>query len=267
MQSFTKRSVVAGGLALALIFGATACGSSDSSDGEKASTGSSSGGTIKVCSDIPYAPMEMPGAGPRGLKYTGFDIELMDAMAKSMGDKLQVLDVEFDGILGNLASGKCDVVASSLTITPERQKQVDFTKPYFDADQSLLVTNESGVKSLDDLKGKTIGVQAGTTGETYANDHKPDGATVKSFPDTTGLFAAISSGGIQAVLQDLPVNAGRVAEDDTVQVVETYKTNEQYGFAVKKGSDLKADLDKALASTKSDGTYDDLYEKYFPKAS
>ena len=95
--------------------------------------------TIRVCSDIPYAPMEMEGEGPRGLDYTGFDIDLLDAMAATMDAKLEILDVAFDGILGNLASGNCDVVASSVTITDERAEEVDFTEPYFDADQSLLV--------------------------------------------------------------------------------------------------------------------------------
>jgi ABC-type amino acid transport substrate-binding protein len=94
---------------------------------------------LTVCSDIPYPPMEMEGDGPRGLDYTGFDIELLDAMAAELDHRLEVLAVGFDGILGNLASGTCDVVASSVTITEERLEEVDFTDPYFDADQSLLV--------------------------------------------------------------------------------------------------------------------------------
>lgn len=266
MGLISKQSVVAGGITLALLLGATACGS-DSSDGDSASSGSEPAGTLTVCSDIPYAPMEMAGEGPRGLEYTGFDIDLMDAMAETMNDELEVLDVDFDGILGNLASGKCDVVASSLTITDERKEQADFTEPYFDADQSLLVTTASGTKTLASMTGKTIGVQSATTGETYANENKPEGATIKSFPDTDGLFGALAGKTIDGILQDLPVNAGRAAEDDQVVVVETYATDEQYGFAVKKGSALKAELDTALAEVKESGVYDELYDKYFPKAN
>ncbi|MBK6857426.1 MAG: transporter substrate-binding domain-containing protein [Microthrixaceae bacterium] len=81
----------------------------------------------------------MEGEGPRGLQYTGFDIDLVDAMAVTMDAKLEVLDVVFDGILGNLAAGTCDLVASSVTINDERKAEVDFTDPYFKADQSLLV--------------------------------------------------------------------------------------------------------------------------------
>ena len=123
---------------------------------------------------------------------------------------------------------------------------------------------KESIKSLADLEGKTIGVQAETTGKTYANENKPKGATIKTFEDTTGLFGALESGDIDAILQDLPVNAGRVAEDSSVAVVETFKTDEQYGFAVKKDSAMKAELDAALKTVRGDGTYDELYEKYFP---
>jgi polar amino acid transport system substrate-binding protein len=120
------------------------------------------------------------------------------------------------------------------------------------------------ITSIEDLAGKTIGVQTGTTGETYANENKPEGATVKSFEDTTGLFGALESGDIDAILQDLPVNAGRVAEDDSVAVVETYETGEEYGFAVAKGNELRDELNTALQAVRDDGTYDLLYAKYFP---
>ncbi len=123
---------------------------------------------------------------------------------------------------------------------------------------------DAAIGGLDDLEGGRIGVQSGTTGESYANDNLPEGAEVVSFPDTTGLFGAIESGDIDAILQDLPVNAGRVAEDSSVAVVETYSTDEQYGFAVAQGSDLKDELDGALEEVRDDGTYDALFEKYFP---
>ena len=117
---------------------------------------------------------------------------------------------------------------------------------------------------LDALAGKRIGVQSGTTGEKFANDNAPDDAEIVAFPDADGLFGAIASGDIDAILQDLPVNAYRASSDDSVSVVETYATEEEYGFAVEKGSDLKAELDDALAAVKDDGTYDLIYEKYFP---
>ena len=119
--------------------GLAACSSDDDSSSTTTEAGGGGGSKLVICSDIPYAPMEFEGEGPRGLQYTGFDIDLLDAMAATLDANLEILDVEFDGILGNLAGGTCDIVASSLTITDERKQEVDFTEPYFDADQSLLV--------------------------------------------------------------------------------------------------------------------------------
>jgi polar amino acid transport system substrate-binding protein len=123
---------------------------------------------------------------------------------------------------------------------------------------------EAAIESLADLAGKRIGVQAGTTGKTYATENTPEGAEIVEFEDTVGLFGALDSGDIDGILQDLPVNAGRAAEVDGLAIVETFPTGEQYGFAVEKGSDLKAELDGALATVRDDGTYDLIYEKYFP---
>ena len=103
-----------------------------------------------------------------------------------------------------------------MTITEERAEQVDFTEPYFDAEQSLLIkADNEEIASIDDLAGKTVGVQSGTTGETYANENA-EGATITSFEDSDGLFAALESGTIDAILQDLPVNGYRSTQDPSV---------------------------------------------------
>ncbi len=248
-------------LLLGLALAVSACGDSDGGGG---GAGTLEDGVLSMCSDIPYEPFEFEGKGPDGLKYTGFDVELINAVAKKAELDLRVKVVPFDGILGNLAAKDCDVAVSSITITEERAEKVRFSEPYFDADQSLLVKKDGGAESLDDLAGKTIGVQSGTTGETYAKDNKPDGATVKSFDGADGLFTALAAGDIDAVLQDFPVNAYRATKDDSVEVVETFKTDEQYGFAVRKDNEeLQKTLDDGLEEVRSDGTYDDLYQKYF----
>ena len=123
-----------------------------------------------------------------------------------------------------------------MTITDERAEKVNFTDPYFDADQSLLILekNADTYKTLDDLAGKTIGVQSGTSGADYAEANKPAGATIKEFQTGDEMFPALISGDIDAALQDYPVNAYRATQDDQFKVTETFPTGEQYGFATTK---------------------------------
>lgn len=260
------------GLLVPLSLLVAACGDDDGDDGTAttaespddtvaAPPGLVSDGQLTVCSDTPYEPFEMKDDDGED---TGFDMDLMRAIGERADLDLEVIDLPFDGILGSLAAGDCDVVASAVTITEERAEQVDFSDPYFDAEQSLLVkVDDDEIKSIDDLAGRKVGVQAGTTGETYANENAPD-AEITSFEDSDGLFAALESGSIEAILQDLPVNGYRSTQDDSVEVVETYPTDEQYGFAVEKGdSDLLEFLNEGLQALRDDGTYDELFETYF----
>ncbi len=220
-------------------------------------------GALTVCSDTPYEPFEFEGEDG---EQTGYDIDLLRAIAEDAGLDLEVLDLPFDGILGSLAAGQCDVVASAVTITEERAQQVDFSEPYFDADQSLLVRaeDEGTYASLADLAGQRIGVQSGTTGAEYARANAPDGAEIVDFEDADGLFAAITSGDIAAVLQDLPVNAYRATQDDAFVVTETFPTGEQYGFAVAKGRTAILEfVDAGLARLRDSGELDEIYATYF----
>jgi polar amino acid transport system substrate-binding protein len=220
-------------------------------------------GTLTVCSDTPYEPFEFEGTDG---EQTGYDIDLLRDIAGDAGLTLDVKDLPFDGILASLAAGECDVVASAVTITDERAQQVDFSTPYFDADQSLLVhaADKSKYAKLSDLAGQRIAVQSGTTGETYANEHKPAGATVVGFEDADGMFGAITSNDVAAVLQDFPVNAYRATKDKTLTVTETYPTGEKYGYAVKKGNAaVRTFLDDGLAKLHADGRFDEVFKKYF----
>jgi ABC-type amino acid transport substrate-binding protein len=252
--------------------GALLLGACGDDDDDSASSGGDNGvdlvssGTLTVCSDTPYEPFEFEGEDG---EQTGYDMDLLRAVADNNDLDLEVKDLPFDGILGALAAGDCDVVASAVTITDERAEQVDFSDPYFDADQSLLVKveNEQSYATLDGLAGQTIGVQSGTTGESYANDNLPQGATVQSFEDAAGLFGALESDTIAAVLQDFPVNAYRATQDDSVVVTETFPTGEQYGFAVAKGNEgVLTMINDGLADLRDDGTFDEIFATYFGEA-
>ncbi|MCC7076800.1 MAG: transporter substrate-binding domain-containing protein, partial [Acidimicrobiia bacterium] len=118
--------------------------------------------------------------------------------------------------------------------------------------------------TLEDLAGQTIGVQTGTTGETYAKDHLPSGAEIKSFDTGEEIFAPLQAGEVAAVLQDYPVNAYRALQDDQVVVTQTFPTDEQYGFAVRQdNSELLEALNGALETVRGNGTYDEIYATWF----
>ena len=221
-------------------------------------------GSLTVCTDAPYPPMEFED--PETGEFTGFDIELMRAIAEQLGLDTQVVNSGFDPIVSGtaLASGQCDIAAASITITEDREESVDFTEPYFEAEQSLLVKSDSGISSIEDLAGARVGVQSGTTGETYARENLPDDAEVVAFENPGDIFLGMEAGQIQGVIQDLVVNQGRTLEDDSVEVVETYPTDEQYGFAAEEGNtELTGAVNDALQTLRDEGEYDRIFEEWF----
>lgn len=258
---------LAGSAALAL--GLTACGSDteDSGDTGAADDGDTAAfetveeGTLTVCSDIPYPPFEMQEGG----EYTGFDMDLMREISEGLDLEMQVQDSSFEGLQSGLAlnSDQCDIVASAMTITEEREENLDFTEPYYDSQQSLLVPSDSDVSSLEDLSGMRIGVQQGTTGQAYTRENAPDDAEIVAFPSDGEMYQAIQAGQVDALLQDLPVNIEHTREGD-FEIVEEYQTDEQYGFAVRQdNTELLDAVDEQLQELRDSGTYDEIYDEYF----
>jgi len=244
---------VAAAAALSVIV--AACGGDDES------------AALTVCSDIPYPPFEFEDPESE-LGYSGFDIELIAAIGAELGRDVEIVVTGFDALTSGtaMAAGTCEVAISAMTITAERAEQIDFSEPYYEADQSLLVPNGSMIMSIGDLvAGVTVGVQTGTTGESYANENVP-GAEIRSFESGGDLLTALAAGQVDAVLQDLPVNVEEAGKGQAT-VVETYPTGEFYGIAFEQGSELVGPVNEALASLRADGTYDELFDKYFPTGS
>lgn len=221
-------------------------------------------GALTVCTDAPYPPFEFQDEATE--EWTGFDMDLMRAIATNIGDLgLEVTVQPFDGIWLAPKAKTCDIVASAMTITEERAANALFTDPYFDADQSLLVRADDAatLTSLEALAGKKLAVQTGTTGETYANDNAKD-ATIQSFDEPAAMFLALEGGQVDAILQDLPVNAERALKGEDTKLTATFPTGEQYGFAVAQDNTALADaVNGALAAVKEAGEYDSIYGKYF----
>lgn len=261
------------GVLLALLLTAGACGDDD--DGADAGgTGDDTSeaadfdlvedGKLTVCSDIPYAPFEFEEGG----ELKGVDIDLMKAVADKLGLEAEFRDTDFDGIFAALAAGNCDVIASSVSITDEREEENDFTEGYFEINQSMLVRKgeESTLKDFASLKGKTIGVQSETTGAEFAMEEaeKVD-AEVKEFTGADELFTALKAKQVDAVVQDFPINAYHAENTGETVVSATFEADEpeQYGFVVKQGNaDLLEAIDKALEELKDDGTYEDILDAY-----
>lgn len=223
-------------------------------------------GTLTVCSDIPYEPFEFEDpSAPSG--FSGFDIELIEAIAATGDLDIAVIVSGFDGLTSGatMAAGTCDLAISAMTITPERQQQIDFSDPYFDAVQSLLVGPGSTITGIADLiEGLRVGVQSGTTGEAYATDNVP-GAEIVSFENEGDLLTALTAGSVDAVVQDLAPNANYVDGNPGSVVIETYDTQESYGIALQKdrGDGLLEFINAGLAAVREDGTYDTIFDKYF----
>lgn len=219
-------------------------------------------GKLVVGSDTTFPPME----SMNGTVAEGFDVDLMGAIAQKLGLQMDFKTEIFDTLIPTLkAGGKFDVIASSMTITDERKKEIDFSDPYIDSNQSIAVMKSANIKDRAGLAGKKIGVQSGTTGEAWAKENLTD-STLVPFDTTTKAFSSLQADNVAAVVNDLPVSAYIVKSDSAqaMAIIEEIPTGEQYGFAVAKTNPgLLAAVNQALTDLKADGTYQQIYDTWF----
>lgn len=263
------RNTILISLVLAIAMAAAACGGGGEPESESAGgdttaavKGDQGGESITVASDIAYRPFEFTQDG----EPVGFDIDLMNEIGERAGLQVEFQNVTFDGIIQGLNNGLYDAAISAMTITEERAQQVDFSEPYFNADQSLMVKSGSDIQSTDDLEDKKVGVQLGTTGAAEAQALADEGkiAEVRRFDTIEDAFTALENDQVQAVINDFPVSADKAkTSNGSLEVVETIPTGEQYGIAFPKDSELVDPVNQALQEMKDDGTYAEIYEKWF----
>lgn len=256
--------------AMALFAGsafAAGCGDDDDDNGgDTTAAGGDLGliqeGQLLVGTDTPFPPFEI-GKPP---DITGYDIEVVNAVAENLGLDVTYQDTSFDTIFRDTAQGKFDMAVAASTITPERAQTVDFSDPYYQANQSLVVATGSDIASTDDLSGKTVGAQDGTTGEDYAND-ETNAANVRGFPEGPDAINALRAGQVDAVIIDQPVAVDAVESltGGDIEIAQEIVTSELYGLPFAPDNDaLREAVNGALAELKDDGTIADLYEQYFP---
>lgn len=270
MTSTTRRSprfrTAAAALSSVALLGAlSGCGGSATADEVDALSNVSPvfNGVLTVCTDSPYAPFVFEDKG----KLSGFDVDLGKAVAKVLDVDLDVVDVSFDDITsGDALNGDvCDVAISAMTITGERARVLDFSSPYFDAKQALITPRGSGLDTLGELAGKRVGVQEGTTGETYINDFGPDDVKVLTYPDAASLQEAVTVGALDAAMLDNSASSQIVSDASQLKIAREFDTGEQYGMAVKKDGNvpLLRAINSTLADLRADGGYEKIYATYF----
>lgn len=250
---------------LAIAAFAAGCGSS-SDESTSGGGGGGSGAKLTVGSDIPYPPFEQGKPG----NYTGFDIELMEAIAEKMGRTAEFQDTSFETIFRDVAQGKFEAVISAATITPEREKAVAFSDPYYLSEQAILVKEGSDITGLADLEGKIVGAQQGTTGLELGKE-KANASELRPYPEGPDAVNALKSGTVEAVIINAPVAQNAVEKSGGVEIAEKVPTEETYGIAVAKdNTELLDEINQGLKEVISDGTYTTIYEKWFklepPKA-
>jgi polar amino acid transport system substrate-binding protein len=254
-------AAVATVLAIAAVGVGAGCGGDDDDNGGGGGNelGLLKEGQLLVGTDTPYPPFEI-GQPPN---ITGYDIEVVNAIAQKLGLDVTYQDTSFDTIFRDLSQGKFDMVVAATTITPEREQKVDFSDPYYAADQALVVTPGSDIKTVEDLDGKTVGAQDGTTGEAYAND-ETDASDVRGFPEGPDAINALKAGQVDATVIDQPVAQDALDKEGGIEIPTIIPTGELYGLPTAEDSDaLREQINKALQEMKGDGTLKGLYQKYF----
>jgi len=241
---------------------ATGCGGGD----DNGTTGGGGGGEkLTVGSDVPYPPFEE--FGKTKTEFTGFDVELVEAIAEKIGRTPEFKDTSFDTIFRDLAQGKFDMVASATTITDEREETVDFTNPYYlPSAQSIVVKKgESDLKTDKDLEGLVVGVQQGTTGEEYVEEEIKT-KELRTFPQGPDTVPALKAGTIDAIVIDRPVAENIIEADSGLEISGGIETEEQYGFVVQQGDEeLLDELNEGLEEVIDSGEYETIYKKWFHK--
>lgn len=218
------------------------------------------GGKIVIATDATWAPFEF--VDEKSKDIIGFDIDLMNAIAKEAGLQIEFKNVPFDPLLAGMASGQYDAAISSITITDERKKNMLFSDSYYSAGQLVVVqTANTTIKDQKDLKGKKAGAQLGTTG---ADEATALGATVKTYDEIGSAYLDLVNGQIDAVVADNPLALGYLQKyTGKLKAAGKPFTNEEYGIAVKKGNDkLLADINKGLKAVKDKGLIADYEKKW-----
>ena len=246
------KKLLAAVLALTMLLALAACGSGNSD------TNTASGSAGKITVTVATSPDFPPFESLDGSEVVGIEVDILQAITGKLGLEMQLEQMDFESVIPGVQAGKFDIGMSGITITADRQKNCDFTQPYFLASQAIVVTPDSDITCKADLEGKTISVQTGTTAEEYCMEN---GYEVLAFAANNDAAAALTSGKAAAWVVDNEVGVALAAQQGLV-VLDEAMTSEPYAFAFTKDSALTAQFDEALGELLADGTVAAIFEKY-----
>ena len=230
-----------------------------------ASNAIAAGKTYVAATDPTWPPMEFVSSDKQIVGYT---VDYVQAVAKELDITIEFRNVAWDGLFTGLDAGRFDMVAASVTITPDREKVMFFTNPYYTVKQAVILPKDSTITSLKGLEGKTLGAQIGTTG--YFAIQKIPGTTAKSYDEISFAMESLYTGRIDGVVCDEPVAADfalsreEYAKKLKIAFIIEDAASENYGIAIKKGNtELRDLLNKGIAQVKAKGIEAELQTKWF----
>ncbi len=217
------------------------------------------GGTLIMGTNSTFPPYEYY----EGDEIVGIDVEIAQAIGEKLGMEVTVEDMEFDALIPALASNKVDIVAAGMTVTPERQESVNFTDTYATAAQVIIVKQGSDIASSEDLNGKILGVQMGTTGDSLASEI--EGAQVERFNKYFEAIQSVLQGKIDAVIIDSAPAKAFAEKDENLVILDEALSSEDYAMAINKdNTELLDKVNAAIAELDEEGTLDEIVNKYIP---
>ncbi|MDP8919595.1 MAG: ABC transporter substrate-binding protein [Pseudomonadota bacterium] len=198
----------------------------------------------------------------------GFEIDVVNEIGARLGREVVIENIPFNGLFSAVQSGRIDMATSSITITPERLQEVSFAQPYYDSDQSLTVTAESGLGGLSDMSGKVIGVDTGSTGDMWATEHEAEYgfAEIRRFEGLAPAMLDLVNGGIDGYISDIPALQYYAQDKPEILVAERIPTGERYSIMFAKDAPLAAEVDAVITELKNDGFMAATHEKWFGAA-
>ena len=264
MKKISRRSFMAAAAVSVAALALTACGGSASSAASSEAVSSAAelttveAGKLTMATNAAFPPYEMTtDAG----EFEGIDVDTAKAIAEKLGLELQIDDMDFDAALLSVQQGKADIVMAGVTVTDERKAVMDFSDSYATGIQSIIVPEGSDITSPDDLAGKKIGTQRGTTGYIYCSDDFGD-ENVVAYDDGLTAVQALNNGQVDAVVIDNAPAQEFVAANPGLKVLDTSYAEEDYAIGMAKGSALEDAVNKALEELKADGTLQAIVDKY-----